>query len=94
MKQNTLSVENYSRKVYQTKDHVDEILKDEYFNPFKRRVSVNDVITVRNPDMHELIITQVEPFVKAEYYNNFEERISALETVVAGLSRRANNTAA
>ena len=90
MKPSTLSVENYSRKVYLTSDHIDEILKDEYFNPFKRRISVNDVITVRNPKMYELIVIQIEPFVKVEFYNDFEERIAALEQVVAAIKRTSN----
>lgn len=85
MKRATLSVENYSRKVYRTTDTIEKVMEDAYFNEFKRRVSVDDVITVRNPKRYEVMVTQLEPFVKVEPYTDWEERVSALEEAVAEL---------
>jgi hypothetical protein len=81
-----LSVENYSRKVFETEDSIEKVMEDAYFNEFKRRLSVNDVITIRNPKRYEVMVSQLEPFVKVEPYMDFEARISALESIVAGLS--------
>ena len=84
MSQPTLSVENYTRKVYITTDPIEKIMQKEYFNPFKRRITVNDIITVRNPKKYEVIVTQLEPYVMVEFDTDYEQRISALELAVAG----------
>ena len=94
MKKNQLAVENYSRKVYHTTDSIEECMKPEYFNPFKHRLAVDDVITIRNPKRYDVMVNQKEPFVAVEWYNDYEQRIAALEETVAELQNGRMNTAA
>ena len=85
MKDNQLSSESFTRRVYKTTDPIEKIRKDEYFNPFRFRLTVDDVIIVNAERRHQLIVTQTDPFVKTQDYMDYDARIEALESAVAML---------
>jgi len=92
LKNNQLASESVSRRIYTTTDTIETVKGNEYFNPFKFRLSVDDVVIVKQMKegklvrRHQLIVTQIDPFVKTTDYMDYDERIKALESAVAGLS--------
>lgn len=89
-----LSSESFTRRVLDTERPIEDLLKDEAFNMYRHRLSVNDVIVVNNNERrHQLIVTQTNPFVKVDWYMDYDERIYALEQVVAGLTKGAKYAA-
>lgn len=57
----------HASRIYETQDHIDAVLKPEYFNPYRHMLALGETLICINPDgRYHLRIAQMEPYVQAE----------------------------
>lgn len=68
---NVLSLDEAARRIYRTEDSLATVLADKYFNPYRREIEVDEVITVlTGTGRKQIIVTQVDPFVTTAVYED------------------------
>lgn len=71
----TLTLDHYERRYYTTTDTIETVLADEYFNPFKRELEINEIVNiVIGSNRHKVIITQLDTYVTSEKFEDADIR--------------------